>query len=131
MQDQPNPDELLGCVIDFLRETVVPEATPRTAFQARVAASALELVWRQMEFGASGEEVEKQRLIALLGASAPLADLNEALAEALAQGRLGVATPGLVDHLRATTLEKLAVDQPHYSGYRAALREGSEAKKEG
>ena len=37
MQDQPAPDELLGSVIDFLRETVVPEAGPRTAFQARVA----------------------------------------------------------------------------------------------
>lgn len=131
MQDTPSPDELLGSVIDFLRETVVPEASPRTAFQARVAASALELVWRQIEFGTSGEEVEKQRLIELLGTSAPLEELNERLADALAAGTLGLATPGLVDHLRATTLEKLAVDQPNYSGYRAALREEADAKKEG
>lgn len=131
MQDKPAPDELLGSVIDFLRETVIPEAKPRTAFQARVAASALELVWRQMEFGASGEEVEKQRLIALLGASASLEELNEQLADALAEGRMGPGTPGLIDHLRATTLEKLAVDQPHYSGYRAALRDDADAKKEG
>ena len=131
MQDAPSPDELLGSVIDFLRETVVPEAGPRTAFQARVAASALELVWRQIEFGASGEEVEKQRLIALLGTSAPLAELNERLADALASGTLGLGSPGLVDHLRATTLEKLGVDQPHYSGYRAALQGEADAKKEG
>lgn len=130
MQDTPAPDELLGSVIDFLRDTVVPEASPRTAFQARVAASALELVWRQIEFGASGEEVEKQRLIALLGLSAPLDILNEQLADALADGTLGLGAPGLVDHLRATTLEKLAVDQPHYSGYRAALREDADARKE-
>lgn len=131
MQDQPGPDELLGSVIDFLRETVVPEASPRTAFQARVAASALELVWRQMEFGAAGEEVEKQRLIGLLRANGSLAELNEQLADALAAGTLGLATPGLVDHLLATTLEKLAVDQPQYSGYRAALRDEADAKKEG
>lgn len=131
MQDKPGPDELLGSVIDFLRETVVPQASPRTAFQARVAASALELVWRQMEFGAAGEEVEKQRLIGLLGAKGSLAELNDQLADALAAGTLGLSTPGLVDHLRATTLEKLAVDQPQYSGYRAALQGDSDAKKEG
>lgn len=131
MQDQPTLDELLGSVIDFLRETVVPEASPRTAFQARVAASALELVWRQIEFGAAGEEVEKQRLIGLLGSSAPLGNLNDQLADALAAGLLGPATSGLVDHLRATTLEKLAVDQPTYSGYRAALRDQAEPATEG
>jgi len=131
MQDTPSPDELLGSVIDFLRETVVPEAKPRTAFQARVAASALELVWRQMEFGASGEDVERQRLIGLLGASASLEELNEQLADALAAGQIDLATPGLFDHLRATTLEKLAVDQPHYSGYRAALQGETDTKKEG
>ncbi|HEY0597326.1 DUF6285 domain-containing protein [Sphingopyxis sp.] len=131
MQDQPGPDELLGSVIDFLRETVVPEAKPRTAFQARVAASALELVWRQMEFGAAGEAVEKQRLIGLLDANGSLEDLNKQLADALASGTLGLATPGLVEHLRATTLEKLAVDQPNYSGYRAALPGEAEPRKEG
>jgi hypothetical protein len=130
MQDQPSPDELLGSVIDFLREAVIPEAKPRTAFQARVAASALELVWRQIEFGASGEEVEKQRLIALLGPSGTLEDLNEQLADALVDGRLDLSTPGLAAHLRATTLEKLAVDQPQYSGYRAALRSDADTRKE-
>lgn len=130
MQDQPTLDELLGGVIDFLRETVVPEARPRTAFQARVAASTLELVWRQIEFGAPAEEQEKQRLIGLLGVNGDLAELNEQLAEALADGRLDIQSPGVARHLRATTLEKLAVDQPHYSGYRAALREAAETAKD-
>jgi len=43
------------------------------------------------------------------------------LADALASGAKGLATPGVSAHLRATTLEKLRVDQPNYSGYRAAL----------
>lgn len=129
MQDQPSPDELLGSVIDFLRETVVPEAQPRTAFLARVAASALELVWRQIEFGAAGEEVEKQRLLALLGGGDTLPELNNALADALAEGRLDIGSPGVAEHLRATTLEKLSVDQPRYSGYRAALRVSGDAAR--
>ncbi len=131
MQDQPAPDELLRSVIGFLRDTVVPEAKARTAFQARIAARALELVRRQFELGASGEELERHRLIELLGAAAPLDELNRQLADALADGTLALPSPGLLDHLRATTLEKLAVDQPNYSGYRAALREQADAGKEG
>ena len=38
-------------------------------------------------------------------------------------GELTLETPGLADHLWATTLAKLAVDQPNYAGYRAALAE--------
>ncbi len=36
---------------------------------------------------------------------------------------MGLATPGLAEHLWAVTLAKLAVDQPTYWGYRAALVE--------
>ena len=38
----------------------------------------------------------------------------------------GLATPGFTEHLWATTLAKLAVDQPNYSGYKAALAERGE-----
>jgi hypothetical protein len=102
---------------------VIPEARPRTAFQARVAANALDLVGRQIELAPAEEAAEMERLKALLGRDAPLADLNAALAEALASGALDLTSPGVEAHLFATTLAKLAVDQPSYSGYRAALAE--------
>ena len=41
----------------------------------------------------------------------------------IAAGELTLETPGLADHLWRTTLAKLAVDQPTYWGYRAALEE--------
>jgi hypothetical protein len=123
MQDEPKPAEMLAAVAAFLREVVIPEAKPRTAFQARVAANALDLVGRQIELAPAEEAAEMERLKALLGRDAPLADLNAALAEALASGALDLTSPGVEAHLFATTLAKLAVDQPSYSGYRAALAE--------
>ena len=121
MQDQPSSPEILCAIAAFLRNTVIPNSDPHTAFQARVAANAADLVRRQLEFSATGEAAEMKRLQALLGHTGTLAELNTALAEALASGAKALSTPGVSDHLRATTLEKLQVDQPNYSGYRAAL----------
>ena len=129
MQDQPAPDELLAAIAAFLRNTVILMADPHTAFQARVAANALDLVRRQLELGAAGEVAELQRLQALLGHTGTLPKLNAELADALASGAKGLAAPGVSAHLSATTLEKLRVDQPNYSGYRAALERSSDLKE--
>ena len=125
MQDQPAPAEILTAVAAFLRDRVVPNTDPHTAFHARVAARALELVRRQGELAQAGEAAELARLRRLLGRDGTLAELNAALADALGSGDIDLRTPGVADHLRATTLEKLAVDQPDYSGYRAALAKGA------
>jgi Domain of unknown function (DUF6285) len=122
MQDQPRPDEILAAIAAFLRDTVKAKTDPHTSFQARVAANAVDLVRRQLELGAHGEGAELERLQALLGHSGTLPALNAELADALASGACGLATPGVSAHLLASTLEKLRVDQPNYSGYQAALK---------
>jgi DNA-binding response OmpR family regulator len=129
MQDQPAPDEILAAIAAFLRNSVILKTDPHTAFQARVAANALDLVRRQLELGAPGEDAELKRLQALLGHAGTLPKLNAELADALASGAKGLATPGVSAHLSATTLEKLRVDQPNYSGYRAALERASDLKE--
>jgi hypothetical protein len=121
MQDKPDPDDILAAIAVFLRGTVMPQASPRIAFQTRVAAGALDLVRRQIALGPPAEAAELDRLRALLGQDGSLADLNAGLADGLDSGVLDLATPGVAAHLWASTLEKLAVDQPNYSGYRAAL----------
>jgi hypothetical protein len=121
MQDQPSPREILCAVAAFLRNTAILNSDPHTAFQARVAANAVDLVRRQLELGTAGEAAELKRLQSLLGHDGTLAELNTALAEALASGAKGLSSPGVSEHLRATALEKLQVDQPNYSGYQAAL----------
>jgi hypothetical protein len=129
MQDEPAPCEILASIATFLRNTVMPETQGHTAFQVRVAANAIELVRRQLQFGSAGEQAELLRLRALLGHGGTLAGLNIELADALASGAKGLGVPGVLEHLQATTLEKLQVDQPNYSGYRAALERGRDLKE--
>ena len=121
MQDQPTPSEVLGAVARFLKEVVAVETVGHTSFNARVAANALEMMRRQLDLAPAAEAAERERLVALLGHRADLATLNADLARRLAAGELDLGTPTLADHLWDTTLAKLAVDQPTYWGYRAAL----------
>jgi hypothetical protein len=123
MQDLPTPSEMLGAVAAFLKEVVAVEAKGATSFQARVAANALEIVRRQLDQAPAEEAAELERLRGLLGHDGALSDLNAELALRIREGGLDLETPGLAEHLWATTLAKVAVDQPTYSGYRAALAE--------
>jgi hypothetical protein len=123
MQDQPHPSEVIGAVAAFLREVVIPKADPLIAFQTRVAVNALEMMRRQLDLAPAAEAAEAERLAALLGHEGPLAELNAELAARIAAGELDLSSPGLAEHLWATTLAKLAVDQPTYAAYRAVLAE--------
>lgn len=121
MQDEPTPIELTKAVADFLRNDITPLVSGHQAFKLRVAINILDLVTRQLtrEEGSDAKEVE--RLRALLGVEGSVTDLNRALAERIAKGEVDLATPGLAEHLWATTMDKLAVDQPNYASYKREL----------
>lgn len=121
MQDQPTPTEILAAVARFLKETVAAETTGHTSFTARVAANALEMMGRQLDLAPAAEAAEAERLKSILRQDGDLATLNAELAKGIAEGSLDPVEPAIADHLWATTLAKLAVDQPNYWGYRAAL----------
>jgi DNA-binding response OmpR family regulator len=121
MQDEPTPSEVLAAVAAFLRTVVAVETRGATSFQARVAANALEMMRRQLDLAPAADAAEAERLSALLSREGPLFDLNAELARRIAAGEADLSTPGLKDHLWATTLDKLAVDQPTYAAYRASL----------
>lgn len=118
MQDEPTPVELIQAVTDFLRADIAPQVSGHAAFKLRVALNALDLVTRQLTLEEGGDAAEAARLSKLLGVDGPLFDLNRALSARIAAGEMDAATPGLVDHLWQTTLDKLAVDQPNYAAYR-------------
>lgn len=121
MQDQPTPIELTKVVADFLRNDITPLISGHQAFKLRVAINILDLVTRQLtrEEGSDAKEIE--RLRALLGMDGSVADLNRTLADRIAKGEINLATPGLAEHLWATTMDKLAVDQPNYASYKREL----------
>lgn len=125
MQDEPTPIELTNAVADFLRGDIAPLISGHQAFKLRVAINILDLVTRQLTQEAGNDAAEVERLRALLGIDGSVTDLNRALAECIAKGEVDLATPGLAEHLWATTMDKLAVDQPNYASYKRELGRGA------
>lgn len=119
MQDAPDPTEILTAVTTLLRETIMPLLSGHPNYQVRVAANALDLVSRQIRLQPASDSAEHTRLVELLGQDRNLETLNRALCEAIERRALALDSPGLAPHLWATTLAKLAIDQPSYARYQA------------
>lgn len=120
MQDLPSPAAILGLAIAELNGVEL-NAGARAKFELRLTAAALQLVRRAMELSPTSDAAERERLSALLGDTGALEHLNRRLCALIRNGALGFSTPSVAAHLRATTLEKLAIDQPTYAAYRRAL----------
>ena len=131
MHQRPDPQDLLAAVADFLREQALPQLPPHAAYHARVAANALDIVRRQLELAPAAEADEQQRLRALLQCEGSLAELNALLCRRIANSEMGLHTPGLLDHLWRSTLDKLAVDQPGYESYRRERAAATPDTKDG
>lgn len=117
----PPATELLAAVARFLREELLPNLSGARAFNLRVSINAVGVARRELEQQAAAEEREHRRLTELLGRKADLAALRQELCEKIACGELTLDDPALRTHLRATTIDRLAIDQPTYSAYRAAI----------
>jgi hypothetical protein len=130
MQDEPRPDEILGAVAAFLKGPAARESGPHIAFQLRVCANAVEIAQRGLTLAPAAEAAELARLREMLRMDGDLATLNRELALRIREGAVDLSWPGLKGHLWATTLAKLAIDQPNYSGYRAALAERAPPSEE-
>lgn len=124
MQDEPTPVELTKAVADFLRNDIAPLISGHQAFKLRVAVNILDLVTRQLAREEGSDAAEVERLRALLGMDGSVAELNRVLAERIAKGEMDLSTLGLAEHLWATTMDKLAVDQPNYASYKRELSRG-------
>jgi hypothetical protein len=122
MMDQPSMLELVEAVRSFLETKAVPELKGHTAFHARVAANALGIVARELAQGPSSAEAETQRLKTLLGREGTLDELNRELCHRIRTGTLDIASEPLEQHLELTTLDKVAIDQPSYSGLKLASK---------
>jgi hypothetical protein len=122
MQDTPDHGEILAAVTALLRDEIMPLLSGRPNYQVRVAANALDLVGRQMRLQEGFDAAEHARLARILGRDGDLAALNQALCDAIESHALTLETPGVTEHLWATTMAKLAIDQPSYARYQAELK---------
>lgn len=122
MHDQPSVSELVQAVKNFVDETAAPNLSGHAAFHARVASNALATILRDLENRPSAERAERQRLIELLNASPDetTVALNRQLSGKIRSGDMTSDTPGLLEHLKATTIAQVEIDQPRYSGLKQA-----------
>lgn len=125
MLDHPRGPALLDAVARLLRDVLLP-ALPagNAAFQARVAANAVDLAAREMRLGPAADAAALDRLQALLkhaADGASLDALDAELALSIRSGAVDAQDPALRAHLWAGTLDKLAIDQPSYAPYRRAI----------
>jgi aminoglycoside phosphotransferase (APT) family kinase protein len=121
--DLPRIDELVRGVRDHLRGDVMAASEGRPHFMARVASNALDIVLRELAVGDAHRRMERERLARLLGADGDVETLRWQLVESLRDGSMPLNAPGLDEHLRSSVVNQVAIDQPGYSGYRAAIGE--------
>ena len=123
----PPASELLASVSRFLRDELLPTLSGAPAFNLRVSINAIDLVRREIGQQAGADQRERLRLARLLGSEADLDTMRKELCERIARGELTLAELALGEHLRATAIDRLAIDQPTYSAYLAALAQSGGA----
>ena len=93
----------------------------RRVFLARVADNARALLAREATLGAAAQAAEQARLTALLGVEGDVETLNQRLCDALTSGTLAPRDPAVLAHLRASAIDRIAIDQPAYCGLEALM----------
>ena len=121
MTQHPAATELLASVSSFLRDELLPSLRGAYAFNLRVSINAIELVRREIERGADTAARERSRLAGLLGGDSGLDAMRSALCRKIASGEFTLEQSSLREHLRATAMERMAIDQPSYSAYLAGM----------
>ena len=120
MSTHPTADELLQAVSGFI-ERIAADLKDRDVFLARVAVNAIGVVRREMSAGPQAETAATARLRTLLDRDGDFFTLNAALCEAIDKGGFDHDEGDLLGHLRASTIDQVQIDQPGYSGLKAAL----------
>lgn len=123
MQDLPDAEELLAALESFLGQEVVPRLEGGLRFQALVAANVAGIVRRELALGPVHDRAQLARLRALLpsvqvesqgGVAATVRELSFELCRRIDAGDAdrGPWRREVLEHLRRSVEEKLAVDNP-------------------
>ncbi|CAN5150611.1 hypothetical protein BH09PSE2_BH09PSE2_12450 [soil metagenome] len=86
----------------------------RAPFLDRVADNAQVILDREAALRPAADEAAVVRLSGLLGEHGDPGALSLFLAQAIRDGRIPHDDPALLDHLRRTALDDLAIEQPRY-----------------
>ena len=106
--------EMLETVRGYLETTILPEFGGERWFNLKVACNMLAMVERELALGVEAAAAERTRLADLVGESATLKDMNVRLGRAIRGGEITLDDPKLLEHLRRTTADALAINNPRW-----------------
>ena len=119
MNNPPSKEELITSIINYIENDVISELKGQKRFHAHVAKNSLNIILRQLRIEKKNSSKEKKRLEEILKIDGNLIELNRILCEKINNYEINIKDNNLIDHLYKTTMEKLSIDQPNYSGYLA------------
>jgi hypothetical protein len=124
VQPSPSAADLLAVVAEVLADEVVPALHGSTQHHARVAASLVAIVERELRLGPLTADAERRALIGLLpagadAAAATTAELRERFAAALRHGLAddAAAEPEVWEALMGMVRAELAIAKPGHDGW--------------
>ena len=119
MNNPPSKEELIISIINYIENDVISELKGQKRFHAHVAKNSLNIILRQLSLEKENNSKERKRLAEILKIDGDLKELNRILCEKINNDEINIKDNDLIDHLYKTTMEKLSIDQPNYSGYLA------------
>ena len=119
MNNPPSKEELIISIINYIENDVISELKGQKRFHAHVAKNSLNIILRQLSLEEENNSKERKRLSEILKIDGDLKELNRILCEKINNDEINIKDNDLIDHLYKTTMEKLSIDQPNYSGYLA------------
>ncbi len=117
---EPVSRQLVEAVRRYLEQVAVPALEGHAAFHGKVAINVLAIVARELELGPAAAAAEQKRLVALIGHDGDLDGLRRKLCAKLRAGDVSLDTPGLADHLLATAVDRVRIEQPTYASLQLA-----------
>ena len=117
-------DSKINEIVQFINDDLISNLTGHNRFYAFVARNSLQIIQREINLINSYEEKEIIRLEKLLNEKGDIKDLNKILCKRITDKELDRDDNELKDHLIRTTMAKLSIDQPNYSGYLKAINDG-------
>ena len=110
-------------VINYINDELISNLIGHNRFYAFVARNSLQIIKREISLINNFEERENARLENLLKTKGSIRELNKILCERIKTKKIDRKDAELKEHLIKTTMAKLAIDQPNYSGYLKALKD--------
>lgn len=118
---KPDIIELVQSVARFLAQEAGPQLSGSTAFNARIAGNVLSMIERELAQGETLAAAETARLQQLLNRDGDRETLTLELIQQIRDDKLDLSSDALLEHLYATTMGRLSIDNPRYASYKKVL----------